>query len=479
MAENIIPLVFPYQQAGLQDKPYLAGAAITRTEGIDLYTTPGVLRTGKSTTNISTTLSNALGVAASSVSCIVPVSTTVVYIFAGTGIYKYNPSADSVSTLGTAASSTVVNAKYFNGLVYFCGNTAIGTVNPSTDAVTNGVYAMSNGNTTYHPMEELDGVLYIGDGKYVATIDTTPTFTANALDVRPDYIVTALDVIDHDLLIGTKSTIVGVAAAVYRWNTWSVSFSSDTYVQEEIVVNFFKVDGNVYLLAYSSYGQPAIYTYGAVISKYVKLSFRGDFDETTSYFLYPNAKTYYQGRVFFGVSMTALGGIQPGIYSFGSLFPGSNPVIANEYNCSANITGFGGQHVLLFRALATTATTMLIGWEDQTGGATYQFGVDKIGTGLQIASKIYTGILAPGRGLKKDFGVEIFYARHGSGATMSLAYENPIAGTLTAAIVKDSDRYKYYTEQYIAGVNEMFMTVTIASPSSADYLDVTGINISF
>ena len=131
---NSIPLQLPFNIAGYQDKPYLCPPAFTMTYKFDLYKNPGVMMVNNTELNIDTNLSSVLG---NEVTAIISVSSTKVFIFAGTTIYIFNPFTHSTTTLGTFASEAVQNAYYFNGYVYFASATKLGRIDASTNAVTN------------------------------------------------------------------------------------------------------------------------------------------------------------------------------------------------------------------------------------------------------------------------------------------------------------------------------------------------------
>ncbi len=121
----------------------------------------------------------------------------------------------------------------------------------------------TNADTGYHPLLEVNGVLYVGDGNLVAQWDGT-TFTANALDLPKQYRVSALGPaeVSTDLLIGTTINNV-VGCAVFRWDTWSTSWQSQDWIPEDGVNCFLPLD-NLPLMSAGTKGN--LYRWGVTYS---------------------------------------------------------------------------------------------------------------------------------------------------------------------------------------------------------------------
>lgn len=472
---NTLSLKLPYEAGGLQDKPYAAVNTITQLIGFDLYSSPGIMKVSNATVNISGTFSSGLS---SPPDCIVNVSSTIMYIFVGTAIYKYNPSSGIVTTL-TSASEATVNAYFFQTKVYFVGNTKIGTINISTDAVTNNVHTLTNGSTTNHPMFILGGKLYIGDKFYVAQIDTSYAFTANAFDLRPDLVISALDSSNGQLLIGAYSTQDGFGAEIFTWNTWSDFFTDETFVQDaQRITAFMKVNNAIYFIISNTSGTPAIYSYtNGYCQKYMDFPSINLITKGTA-FIYPNAVTYYDNRAYVGVTSIASNGIYPGIYSFGSPFAGGKPILILEYGVSGNVLDLSGGNNWDIRCLTKSSLGVYSGWVNASSGSTYTYGVDTISGSKNKGVQLRTGMIEADRQHIKDFDVFFYYSRAGSDPAATLSNLN-FDDTYTSTLLWDRYNRMVRTDAHIRALNEMQLVLDMPVTTQQGYFDITGVDLFF
>lgn len=472
---NTLSLKLPYSAAGLQDKPYSAINMITQTIGYDLYSSPGIMKVGNSMFNVSAALSGAIGAAPDA---IVSVSTTVMYVFVGTAIYKYNPTTAALTSL-TVASEATVNAIFFQTKVYFIGNTKIGTINISTDAVTNNVHTLTNGSTSNHPLQILRGNLYIGDKFYVAQVDSAYAFTANVFDLRTDLVISALQSVDSDLLIGAYSTQDGFGSEIFTWNTWSDFFTTEMMIQEaQKITNFMKVNNAIYFIISTTSNTPSIYSYSnGYCQKYMDFPSINLITKGTT-FIYPNAITYYDNRCYIGVSGLASAGIYPGIYSFGSPLPGGKPILALEYGVSGSDLGISGGNNWEIHCLEKTGLGIYSGWANSSSGADYAFGVDTVSGSKNIGVQIRTGIIVADRQYGKDFDVLSYYARAGSTPVMTYSYLN-FDTTRTVTARHDPVNRLMMTTGTFRSMNEMQLVLDMAMTDQQGFADITGIDLLF
>ena len=127
----------------------------------------------------------------------------------------------------------------------------------------------------YHPMYEVNKVLYIGDGYLVAQVDAG-TFSASALDLSQQFRVTSLGEYDTDVLIGTYVSDNVTRTYIYRWNTYSDSFSISDPIYETGIWAFIPIDNFVLV---QSGTQGNIYFYdGRQLKPYIKI--QGNYSST-------------------------------------------------------------------------------------------------------------------------------------------------------------------------------------------------------
>lgn len=105
--------------------------------------------------------------------------------------------------------------------------------------------SFTNG-AAYKPMEELNLSLFIGDGKYVASIDNAGTWSANVLDLPAEQTITALIATQYDLLIGTTVGANVKRCKAYLWDTYSPSWTVEDNVPDNGVNCFIDGDGMIF-----------------------------------------------------------------------------------------------------------------------------------------------------------------------------------------------------------------------------------------
>lgn len=458
---NTIPLSMPYQVAGMQDKPYLAPPSISMTYKLDLYKSPGLMISNNNETNIDTTLSGALS---NDVTAIVSVSSTKIFIFAGTAIYVYNPFLATTSTLGTAAAESVINAYYFGGYIYFASSTKLGRIDVSTNAVTN-TWASFTQTPTVRPMVVLDGILYIGNGKYVSLVDETATFVDNALDFRADLSVRALYGRGNELYVGLSSTLETAECLAVRWNTWSESFSMETLIPEDDVISFMVANGSLFILTNSANGAK-VYQYSEPdCVYYCSLPF---LTVGTVVTIPHNGVVEWNGRVYIAVHGTS--GVIGGVYSFGSPTGGGSPIFAYEYE----IPGLTSPFSTTLKVTAIGVAKDSIYWAFYIAtGATYQRGVSKIGAGQTPYWKIETSVLQMARGDSKLPMLRLFFSAKNTNCT-AIAYVTDSYNSTQYTMIENLPLQLFETDYFKESTNHR-----IRIDGSGGYANLAGGELLF
>lgn len=242
------------------------------------------------------------------------------------------------------------------------------------------VYGESNDE--YHPMIVLNGVLFIGDNNYVHQVENV--LTLNALDIPAKYTVKCLGKMGIDLLIGTEVSNSIHSAMIFRWNTWSVSWSIEDDIEEESINAFIPVDNFVYVVA-GTHGNIYFYN-GERLELFRRIG--GEFEGTDAVTVYPNAIANLHGIPLIGVSCITGDALETGVYGMGTANPRIFPRVFDlEYVTSQGITG------IEIGAIATFGTSMLVAWE-KTVGETTTYGVDNFdSTNLYSGAYIQTRVL--------------------------------------------------------------------------------------
>ena len=228
-------------------------------------------------------------------------------------------------------------------------------------------------------MHELSLTLYIGDAGILAGVytDVTPTgaFTANVLDLPLSVRATCLNHIGTDLLIGTFINANTNKGELFRWNTWSPSWTSSDVVPEVGINAFVPIDNGI-LLSAGTKGN--LYAYnGDYLSQVKKI--KGDYSGTNKAVVYPGSTLNFNGLPLFAVSNSSANPCLEGIYSFGSSNSNYPTVLNLEYVGSPNVTT-----AMEYGAMVGSGDTFLVAWKDST--TTPAYGVDL----LDVSNK-YSG----------------------------------------------------------------------------------------
>lgn len=167
--------------------------------------------------------------------------------------------AGTYSLVHTGTQGNNIGIVAFQGYLYYWTATKLGRITialASSEASwssQNDSYATFTNSSTYKPYAICNLSLFIGDGNYVARVDSAHVFSANVLDVESQFSVTAIENADGWLLIGlTLSTSVSFSKVIL-WDTYSSSwtYEDDLY---EIGINAFIVSDNIIFILAGTVG---------------------------------------------------------------------------------------------------------------------------------------------------------------------------------------------------------------------------------
>jgi len=250
------------------------------------------------------------------------------------------------------------------------------------------IYAESG--TNYHPMVVVNNILFIGDRYFVHQVENVLTLWA--LDIPKRQHIKCLAKMDIDLLIGTEVSSVIHSAMIFRWNTWSESWTIEDEIPERSINAFIPVDNNMYVIAG---GRSNIYFYnGQTLELWRKVG--GDYSETDAVKVYPNAVTNMNGIPLFGISNDIGNPLEQGIYSMGTVNARLYPRIFNlDYVPSM------GMKDLQIGALCVLDNDVFMSWKLGT-----DVGIDKT-----HATNLYSGAYIQTRVFYKDRNIRNTYRK--------------------------------------------------------------------
>lgn len=298
--------------------------------GLDLYSMPGLIKINQKLTKESGATVDSF------VKTIIPCSDGNTYLFSATSgkIWKRTTATPAVYSLAeTNSNGAMYGAIEDQGYIYYFSNTKIGRWNVGTAWSTrNDNWAtFDNGDADFHPTIKVNLICYIGDGNKVAQI-RDGIFTANALDLKTGLRIKSLGQSRNELLIGTFVNDNINETEIFKWNTWSESFSYQDPIPQ-IGINAFIPTDNYVLVSAGKKG--GLYLYSQTqLEQFKRIA--GDFTGKKQAVVHPNAIANKSGLPLFGLSNENENPTFQGIYSFGN-YSKSYPTILNlEYVLAYN-----------------------------------------------------------------------------------------------------------------------------------------------
>ena len=302
---------------GTADSKYQGQAnSVAEMVGFDIHGEPGILKHNQKLSKESGVLIDDL------VKTILPCSDGNTYLFGSTsGKVWQRTSAGVYSLLVTVAPAAgavgVLDAREYQGYIYYTMESRLGRVAVGAPTDWTGRnddwQTFTNTDADFHPLNEQNQVLYIGDGKDLAQVDAG-VFSASALDFASPYRVKSLGKILTDILVGSFVNIYRVATAIFRWNTWSTdSFQSSDDIPEVGINCFLKTD-NFNLVNAGRKGNFYFYN-GSQLENYKRIP--GDWTGENEAYIHPNAACNMFGLPLFGLSNISGNPAKQGVYSLG------------------------------------------------------------------------------------------------------------------------------------------------------------------
>ena len=433
-------------QGGIADSDYLGGlGSVAEIVGINIHDESGIMKLNQKLTEIDDSASaiDAL------INAIVPASNGNTYFFGANGKVWKRTGAGVWSLLFTAAPAAgaagVLSAREYQGYVYYAMQSRLGRFDLATETPAHSWATFTNTDDTYHPMEEVNQVLYIGDANFVAQVDAG-VFSANALDIKTPLRVSALGKQSTNLLIGTYVSSNVVGTEIFRWNTWSDSYSVSDEIPE-VGVNAFLATDNRTVVSCGTKGNLYFFN-GTQLDEYKQI--KGTWGNSTNKAIVKtNAKLNFHGLPLFGLSQQTGDGVNLGIYSFGRTNANYPYILSLEYPISTgNLTG------IQIGAIAGNGDSFYVSWYDTDGAGSY--GVDYLDlTAKQASGYISTRVSLFDRIVTSTYGVmSAAYRLLPSGTSVKIYANRNHAGFIEKTdTVVDTERLLVHTESDAGDAN--------------------------
>ena len=229
----------------------------------------------------------------------------------------------------------------------------------------------------------------------VVVTNTNSVFSSNALDLPTQYIVKSLGQLGTDLLIGTTVSSNVIGTQIFRWNTWSVSFTNSDPIPE-IGINSFLATDNFVIVNAGKKGNLYIYN-GSTLDLYKQIP--GEWDGTDTAIVNAEASLNFNGLPLFGLSSESGNPTVMGIYSLGR----SNRNYPYVLNCEY-VLGHDQISNVSIGAIIGVGDIFIVSYRDKDGN----YGVMKLDLSLKYEySYLKTRVIIPTRMILTNFA-EIF-----------------------------------------------------------------------
>lgn len=447
-----------------------------RMNGMDVHGEHGILKT-------SPALSKQSGsTVANKVNKLVSCSDSSCYAFSNGGkVYKrtfggtYSEAYDGT---GRWTTGDILDAEEFNGYIYIATASTlyrwqIGAAWSAVGVTVVGSFTV--GDTAYHPMLKKQQELYIGDGKYIAVVDSALTFTATGLNLGQSWRITCLGETPTEVIIGTTTPSNSSGnARVFVWNTYSENVSSSYVVQDSIVNAIMYIDDSIIASAGT---QGALYEIAGFRARRIKQIPLGAktswmYDATAKCTVYANSVFYINGIPHFGVSyFGAASQIPLGIYSFGGT-EGAPPVLTMPYIPSPFATN--PLHMVVTACTYTYDNKLLVAWNDTQAGT---YGIDENLTSRNNSILISTGWVVPDRRVLTSCKVTIAYRNIPSDWSISATVYNNAESSYSAELRKDSTRNILEGFVNVPNLDSFRVEITGTTPATSSGFDIESIII--
>ena len=367
--------------------------------------------------------------------------------FGDTGkIYRKTAGAGSWVNCYTQPSNLkILNGYEYNGYLYWATaanlhRIAVANIDDawSGDGTLSIDYkAFANDNANAHPMIELNNKLYVGDGYYLAELDSLGTWTDNKLSVFHDEEIRAITFGGSVMRIFTRKSTKLEGGHKYHWNGTDESYSEKVFCRQAIhcaVSN----GGKDYVIAGR---RPFLYDangYEWVPLKRLPLVF----DDENCY-LSPNAMDYFDNLVVFGTVESGNASIGRGVWTWGQE--------DNKYPISLNFDypTSNDDPADVIGAVSNANGVLYFSWKKTAAGPTYSYGIDIVNTAKyratgELISRVHYGEEADEQ--KAAIGVKMAFDTLAAGEKIQLFLKKNLAASfpgtaeLTADYTDTADR---------------------------------------
>lgn len=364
--------------------------------------------------------------------------------------YKASGGSNWTNCYTDTGSAAILNAFEYNDYLYWftAGNVhriAVADVDADwTGDVTEDYKAFANGNTNAHPAIELANKMYVGDGYYLAELDSLGTWTNNKLEIFNDEEIISLTFGGAMMRLFARKSTNDDSGHKYYWNGTSTGYNERVFFTGlfHAAINdngsdFCIIGRRPWLCRFDGYQVQHMKRLPEV------------YDNEEAFFA-PNALGFYDNLLTIGTASSGDASIGRGVWTWGREDFKYNPSLNFEYPTSNDNTTdkIGCVH--------QSNGELFFSWSD-TGGTT--FGIDKVNTSKYrssgyLISRVHYGNRA--RYIKEVKQTSLAYAQLAAGEKIDVYFRKNLGANFEATpelsvdYATVADRETNYKEDDIA-----------------------------
>src|SRR3990167_2791723 len=282
--------------------------------GLDVHSSPGSITVNQALANDSSSTIDALcrvSIAASD-------GSKLWFSYTSGKIWRESSGTYTLvyTTSPAAGTAGCKGASEYNGYWYWATQSRL-----HRTAITDTTFASVDVNwqtfgqtdADFHPMNEANGTLFMGDANVIASVNSSATFIASALDLVDPQRVKCMAPFDIDIVVGTLVATSVNECKIVRWDTVQTSPQFNEPVREN-GINSFGWLGTT-LLANAGTSGNFYYYDGRFLQPYERIP--GTWSPTQRAEVYPGSTAVLRGNLIFGLSNLAGNPADQGVYTFG------------------------------------------------------------------------------------------------------------------------------------------------------------------
>lgn len=381
------------------------------------------------------------------------------------------------TTVPTTGTAFCEGAKEYNGNIYWATQNYLHYVPVANISNFAGVVPnfklFGATDPNWHPMEVVNAKLFIGDNHQVATVDSSNTFTANALDLIAPNVIKCMKAYDIDLVIGTLINLAVNRSWIVRWDTVQTSWQFMEPVGED-GVNCLFWSGQNLLANAGQYGMIYHYNGRNLVPHQSLPAINNKWSPSHNGEILPNAADIWGNFAVFGFTANNGNPIDSACYLFGSYSSQYPSSLDESFPISS-----GNLSSITIGAVVASNQNLYVAWQDTVAGTQ---GVDKLNwSALYASAFIETVAINIEEHPEMSIVVQTIFALYQSlpaGTSVSLSYYSNWGSKTspTNSINTDTNRQVVWYDEGIEDVRTIRLRMDfVVSQNSGPVIEAFGL----